>query len=62
MFLRLYDYGKKIRRITSSIHRYINYRILTLYLRILLRVISKGRDRLLEIEVTGKCHIGKLPL
>ena len=59
MFLRLYDYGKKIRRITGSIHRYINYRILALYLRILLRVISKGRDRLLEIGVIGNCHTCK---
>ena len=23
------------------------------------KVISKGRDRLLEIEVAGKCHIVK---
>ena len=26
------------------------------------KVISKGRDRLLEIEVTGNCHIVKLSL
>ena len=32
---------------------------ITSLLKDITKVISKGRDRLLEIEVTGKCHTVK---
>ena len=54
-------YGKYTNRhITSIVHNYFNSCVRALYLRILLRVISKGRDRIVERRSSRLLSLCKL--